>query len=371
MRLWLAGSVLQDCLPSSDPASLFTKETIMGKDSGIQWTHHTFNPWRGCTKVSEGCAHCYAEAGSKRNPAVLGIWGPTGRRVVATDSMWQEPRKWDRAAARAGERHRVFCASLADIFEAWDGPVHDHHGRPLYVTPDGGWLFHPAGAGYVAAPPIGAAPEGWRPLTLTEVRGRLWRLIDECRNLDWLILTKRPEHFTDMLPWGLRPGQRRVAWSHVWLGVSVENQARANERIPRLLQAPAAVRFLSCEPLLGPVDLERCYSHSDEAFFSAFQGKYCGLDGWGDLHWVIVGGESGHEARAFDLAWARSIVEQCKAAGVACFVKQMGARPEEPDSEQRLGPSTRRMLILADAKGGTMEEWPEDLRVREFPARRA
>ena len=92
----------------------------MAENSKIQWTHHTFNPWRGCTKVSEGCKHCYAETMSKRNLKVLGQWGPNGTRVVASESMWREPMKWDAAAKAAGERHRVFCASLADVFEGRD-----------------------------------------------------------------------------------------------------------------------------------------------------------------------------------------------------------------------------------------------------------
>lgn len=89
----------------------------MGQNSNIEWTTHTFNPWRGCTKVSEGCAHCYAETLSKRNPSALGVWGQNGKRVVGTDSYWRQPIAWNKAAANAGERHRVFCASLADVFE--------------------------------------------------------------------------------------------------------------------------------------------------------------------------------------------------------------------------------------------------------------
>lgn len=182
-----------------------------------------FNPWRGCTKVSRGCANCYAEAGSKRNPAVLGVWGDAGTRVIASESYWRLPLKWDRQAAKAGERRRVFCASLADVFED----------RPELVSP----------------------------------RQRLFRLIGDTPYLDWLLLTKRPENVLRMThdEW-CPPVPGHVSqnagdghswkWpSNVWLGVSVEDQQRADERIPILLQTPAAVRFLSCEPLLGPLDL--------------------------------------------------------------------------------------------------------------------
>src|SRR5690349_6943095 len=121
----------------------------MGRDSAIEWTHHTFNPWRGCTKVSAGCAHCYAETWSKRNPKALGIWGDGGTRVIAAEAYWRQPLKWNAAAKAAGERHRVFCASLADVFE--DRPE------------------------------------------LVESRERLLDVIYKTPDLDWLLLTKRPE----------------------------------------------------------------------------------------------------------------------------------------------------------------------------------
>ncbi len=135
----------------------------MGEGSKIQWTHHTFNPWRGCTHVSPGCEHCYAEALSKRNPAQLGTWGAGGTRVVASEAYWKQPERWNRAAEAAGERHRVFCASLADVFED----------RPELVEP----------------------------------RERLWRLIVATPHLDWLLLTKRPENIARLLgPRGITSG---------------------------------------------------------------------------------------------------------------------------------------------------------------------
>lgn len=151
----------------------------------------------------------------------------------------------------------------------------------------------------------------------------------------------------------------------MWLGVSVENQAAADERIPLLLQTPAAIRFLSCEPLLGPINLAaplRLSTHAECKIPG--EGWLCIPDNaTGHLSWVICGGESGRNARPFDVAWARSIIGQCRAAGVAPFVKQLGAWPFEGDPNLQ--------IFLRDSHGGDMEEWPEDLRIREFPATEA
>jgi protein gp37 len=284
----------------------------MADETKIQWCDATFNPWRGCTKVSPGCANCYAETLSARNPAVLGEWGPTGRRVIAAESYWRQPLAWDRKAGREGRRLRVFCASLADVFED----------RPELVEP----------------------------------RERLFALIRQTPHLDWLLLTKRPENWRRCWPLDPIPGHvrqnegdgkdwRRIP--NVWLGVSVEDQARADERIPVLLSIPAAVRWVSYEPALGPIDFRRVPGLNRI-------GQGPGLD------WVVVGGESGPKARPFDLAWARSTVEQCRAAGVAAFVKQLGARPVDGGRLMARSPSR-------DSKGGDMNEWPDDLRAREWP----
>jgi protein gp37 len=240
----------------------------MGETTGISWTDHTFNPWWGCFKVSPGCANCYAETFSNRYGH--DVWGPpktTSRRLFGT-AHWNEPLKWNEAAKRDERQHRVFCASMADVFE-------DH------------------------------------PLVASE-RNRLWMLIERTNSLDWLLLTKRPENVLRMSPWHHNPDG--LIWPTVWLGTSVEDQQRADERIPALLEPehPVAVRFLSCEPLLGPVDLTPW------------------LDG---LDWVIVGGESGPGHRAMNPDWARSLRDQCVGAGVAFFFKQdsgprSGMRPE-------------------------------------------
>ena len=277
----------------------------MAENTAIEWATHTFNPWRGCTKVSAGCANCYAETLSHRNPGTLGVWGPNGTRVVAAESAWKEPLKWNRLAKAAGERHRVFCASLADVFEDWTGPMVDSRGVNLSRVD---------GACEVVT-------------TMQDVRNRLFALIDATPNLDWLLLTKRPENFSRMLPdyTQITPGMRvtyrgwSVARPNVWLGTSVENQQAADERIHRLLAVPARVHFLSMEPLLGPVDLEGWLG--DSILSSDEKGSDIYSPG---ITWVIVGGESGPNARPCHPDWVRSLRDQCNAEGVPFFFKQWG-----------------------------------------------
>lgn len=274
----------------------------MAANTAIEWATHTFNPWWGCTKVSPGCLHCYADTHSARFKQ--NVFGANAPRRFFGDGHWAEPRKWDRKAAAAGVRERVFCGSMCDVFED---------------RPD-----------------------------LAPHRARLLDLIVETPHLDWLLLTKRPEN------------ARRLGFGHdatdwpvnVWLGTSVEDQRRADERIPELLAVPAALRFLSCEPLLGPVDLI-------PPLKAWAQGKAVQINA--HLHWLIVGGESGPGARPMHLGWARGLVDQCRQAAIAPFVKQLGARPVygvPPREEHR---------VRVTGKGGDPAEWPEDLRVREIP----
>jgi protein gp37 len=267
----------------------------VGADSKIEWTHHTFNPWRGCSKISPGCAHCYAERMSHRNPQLLGEWGDDGVRAMASETYWKQPLSWDRAAQVAGERRRVFCASLADVFED----------RPELVAP----------------------------------RVRLFHLINETPNLDWLLLTKRPEN---VLKFQGGNGVPR-SWTenfppNVWMGTSVEDQQRADERIPQLLRIPAPVRFLSIEPLIEAVDLEGdslwcldCPRCEDEGYHesdtNAWICHHCDSTQKSDeagIDWVIVGGESGPGARPLHPDWVRSLRDQCQAAHVPFFFKQWG-----------------------------------------------
>jgi protein gp37 len=177
----------------------------MAKDSRIEWTHHTFNPWWGCAKVSPACRHCYAESWARRFG--MGLWGRSAARRPVSDDYWRQPIKWNKEAVHSGERRRVFCASMADLFE----------GRPEL--------------------------QAWR--------SKLWPLIEETPFLDWLLLTKRPQNVQRMVPWAEN-------WpTNVWLGTTAENQKYADLRIPRLLAAKARVHFVSAEPLLGPVSFER------------------------------------------------------------------------------------------------------------------
>lgn len=270
----------------------------MGENTKIEWCHHSWNPWWGCVKVSDGCTNCYAETFSKRTGH--NIWGPakTTTRRLFGDKHWNGPIKWNQKAKEADERHRVFCASMADVFE-------DH--------PD-----------------------------IADARVRLLDLIVHTPHLDWLLLTKRPENvnrlieqatgFSDAGMWFHAVGE------HVWIGTSVENQEMADKRIPELLQIPAAIRFLSCEPLLDEVSLGRWFG-LDEGYVwreclceeidpsdrpcivcegRRELGQASGID------WVIVGGESGPRARPMHPSWARLLRDQCQAAGVAYHFKQWG-----------------------------------------------
>lgn len=251
----------------------------MGENSKIEWTDHTWNPWTGCTKVSPACDHCYAEGWAKRSGHVE--WGPHGNRRRTSESNWKQPLKWNREAEAAGVRRKVFCASLADVF--------DNHKS-----------------------------------ILLEWRDDLWNLIQNTPNLDWLLLTKRPQNVARMVSGWMGPH----SWpSNVWLGTTVENQEEADRRIPHLLAVPAAVRFLSCEPLLGPIDLLRLQP-KNATWLDCLNGReHIGpatVPTESKIDWVIVGGESGHGARPMHPGWARSLRDQCAAAGTPFFFKQWG-----------------------------------------------
>lgn len=286
----------------------------MGENSKIEWTHHTFNPWRGCTKVSAGCDNCYAEKMSGRNPKTLGVWGKHGTRVVASEAMWREPLKWNAAALRAGERHRVFCASLADVFEGHE------------TMPEASWK------------------------DVEYARYRLFNLIEQTPHLDWLLLTKRPQNVLDFLIPDKHSGRIEPLPDNVWIGTSVEDQKTADERILHLLQIPAKVRFLSIEPLLGPIDLWPWLSlKANQHGEVAPEADCLGYDRPG-IGWIIVGGESGPNARPMHPDWVRSIRDQCQAAGVPFFFKQ-GSQANWPN--------------LND-----FDRFPAEFQVREVPNER-
>lgn len=332
--------------------------------SSIEWTDETWNPVVGCSPVSEGCRNCYAakeaiRLGSNPNAKIRAAYEGTSemrgagsaRRAVFTGRInllphrLEEPLHWRKP-------RRVFVNSMSDLFHE-DVPFDyidrvfavmalcpQHTFQVLTKRPErmAEYLNSPGVAGAIAAE-TGSGPGG----------DGLWPFI-------------RPDDLAARMP-----------LPNVWLGTSVEDQQRADERIPHLLRTPAAVRFLSCEPLLGPLDIR--------PFLGSLPGVLCcpqcgfrtnrfsrcpnddreltrdiGID------WCIVGGESGPGARPFALQWAESLIKQCRSGGVACFVKQIGARPYDHDTPEG-GP----LYGIRDSKGGNIEEWPAHLRVREFP----
>lgn len=269
----------------------------MGEQTNIGWTDHTFNLVWGCVQISPACAHCYAKSLAERWG--FDVWGEDAPRRVFGDKHWAEPLKWNRKAQEAGERRRVFCSSMADVFED-----------------------HP---------------------TVAQEREKLWPLIRSTPWLDWLLLTKRPENIAVSLPgdWG-------TGYPNVWLGVTAENQEFADRRVSTLVPIPAAVHFVSVEPILSAVDLNRWLPCEHYLASTGDEGPVAELgrmpirwrcdvcnrrhDGEGNdidtgqVDWVILGGESGAHHRGFDLEWARTLRDDCFNSGAAFFFKQHGGR---------------------------------------------
>lgn len=254
----------------------------MSENSKIEWTDHTFNAWIGCTKISPGGDHCYAER-ERASTALRVVWGAGNPRHRTAASTWNNPKRWN---ARHGEffakhdrRQRVFCASLSDVFD-------------------------------------NAVPPAWRM--------DLFRLIGDTPNLDWLLLTKRIGNVPTMLR---EIGVDRLP-DNVWLGATIVNQEEADRDIPKLLAVPARVRFLSMEPLLGPVDISRhldyCEKLDKHGISRRAGGQHIKCDKHCGISWVIAGGESGPGARPMHPEWARDLRDQCAAAGVAFHFKQHG-----------------------------------------------
>ncbi len=276
----------------------------MSANSKIEWCDHSFNPWIGCTKVSPGCANCYAESYDKRWGG--SHWGKGAQRKRTSAANWRKPVQWNAAGyiceacgstcfgdrcmtsqCRGWTRRpRVFCASLADWLDdevpaAWLFDLL----TLIHKTPDLDWLL------------LTKRPENWK--------SRLKAAADQC-TIDHLDMTDRIYAWLE--------GSR--IWRNIWIGTTVEDQQRADERIPALLQIPARVRFLSCEPLLGPLYLESWQEHLPPPVHLAW------LEG---IDWVICGGESGPNARPMHPNWARSLRDQCAAAGTRFFFKQWGS----------------------------------------------
>lgn len=311
----------------------------MAENSKIEWTDHTWNPWIGCTEVSPGCANCYArELMDTRYKKVK--WGKGQPRQRTSEANWKQVERWDRQAEdNRLETDRNYNEHDPCVFP--EGPVRLWSHRPrVFVASLSDWLD----------PEV---PIEWLADLLDMVR--------RCKHLDFLMLTKRPElwwsrmeqlrmfYFANPLPdWWPSKGEHHFGtflqmWiggklpHNVWIGTTVEDQKRADERIPELLNIPAKVRFLSCEPLLEPVDL------------SAFMGQCPNITGErilqfnAGIHWVICGGESGPHARPFNPEWARSLRDQCNAVSVPFFMKQMGGKRKP------------------------FAPIPDDLMIREFP----
>jgi protein gp37 len=256
----------------------------MASASGINWTHSSFAPWRGCQAVSSACASCYSEAIHKR-AGWDHTWGPHGTRERTSAAYWRQPIAWNAQAIITGQPRRVFASHLSDIFD-------------------------------------NRAKSAWR--------ADFWDLVRATPALTWLVLTKRISNAPAMLPhwWGRGP-------ANVWLGVTAEDQREADRRVPQLLALPAAVHWISAEPLLEALELS----------------PWLGPD---RIAWVIAGGESaGNKARPMQPAWARSLRDQCADAGAAYWMKQTG--------------SNRGPWPGVTGKGHDIAEWPWDLRVQQLP----
>ena len=243
----------------------------MSYGTKIEWAHHTFNPWIGCTKVGPGCDNCYAEADFDKRRHVV-AWGTGQPRKRTSKSNWAQPLKWNHEAERLNVRYRVFCASLADVFD-------------------------------------NEVPTDWRR--------DLCALIQATPHLDWLVLTKRIGNARGMLNECSFGRWNEAPLPNIWIGITVTNQSEADRDIPKLLSIPASVRFLSMEPLLGPVDIHHRLGH---CVFSE-------VDAWATgcgVNWVIVGGESGPKARPMHPQWARDLRDQCETSGIPFLFKQWG-----------------------------------------------
>lgn len=258
------------------------RSQIMGKTK-IEWCDYTFNPWIGCAKIAPGCKNCYAEALNKR----MG-WTEWGKgHYLTSDTNWKKVEQWNTKAFKEDKRYWVFCASLADVFEE-------------------------------------GIPDEWRY--------DLWDMIRNNRNLDWLLLTKRPFNIAKMLP----DDFLEDPWDWVWLGTSISSGEEMFQ-VKQLIDIPAAHRFISAEPLLGKINL--------------FQ---VGIE---KINWIIVGGESGASARPMNPIWALDIALQATKLKIPFFMKQMGSHYMR----------TTKAIKGTATKGNDFDDLPGYLRIRQFP----
>ena len=246
-------------------------------NSKIEWTEKTWNVVTGCTKISEGCKHCYAERMSKRLAGRCGYDKDEPFKVTLHPDKLDEPLRWRKPS-------KIFVCSMGDLF-------HEDVGF--------------------------------------DVIRRIWAVMTTARQHTYMILTKRPERMKQFFKWMQKQEFKvETSWDNIWLGVTAENQQRADERIPILLQIPAAKRFVSVEPMLGPVDLLNLKYDND--ILDTLAGEYLSTDGsesyvpWDKLDWVICGGETGQGARPMHPDWVRSLRDQCQQAGTPFFFKSWG-----------------------------------------------
>jgi protein gp37 len=349
-------------------------------ETKIQWTAwrdaqgnfqpgYTFNPWIGCTEVSPACDHCYAAAlDRKRFSKTLGDataenpishWGKGAPRHLTSDTYWKSPRQWAKRARteKPMDRPRVFCASLADWLDD-EVPI-EWMARLLvliYQTPELDWLL------------LTKRPGNWRD-RLCAAMGYLDRdwLNGKCgRSSEGTWIGRWIEAATPYRGMGLIPG-------NIWIGATVENQQCANDRIPLLCDIPAPVHFLSMEPILEPVDLTKVVVNGGPTF-NGLDGSFIGKGRHGvqpsHINWVIVGGESGPDARPTNVAHLQSVVNQCHSYGVPVFVKQLGKLPYQKLPSGRVGLHAVKFvpeISVADSHGSNPDFWPESLRIRQFP----
>jgi protein gp37 len=314
--------------------------------TSIEWTDATWNPTRGCSRVSEGCRNCYAERIAAR---FSGLRMKTVAKDVGAVTRVSVDGEFSGFAEQTPSGPR-WTGKVELIPEKLDEPLHWKKPRRVFVNSMSD-LFH-------ESLPFHAIDDVFDAMLRADQH-------------TYQILTKRPQRMYKYFDSTGNRAEYLAKHRGIWLGVSVENQETADDRIPLLLQTPAAVRFVSYEPALGPVDFEAyvwrgCIASKEEHEKEHAGGLWCDER---SLDWIIVGGESGPGARPFNLEWARSAIAQCEAAGVACFVKQLGAKPIDPDRFDFILGGPPATMVLKDRKGGDWNEWPSDLRVREFPER--
>ena len=283
----------------------------MAKNTKIEWAHHTFNPWIGCTKISPGCEHCYAEAWAKRTNLVK--WGNAQPRHKTSETNWKQPLKWDKEAQCLGIRYRVFCASLADVFD-------------------------------------NEVPPEWRE--------ELFKLIADTPNLDWLIVTKRIGNVDSMIKSFNKPC---LFYERIWLLATICNQQEADRDIPKLLKLPFGIRGLSMEPLLGPVEISQWLKPRSQTNQDGYHGDHA--PGWttdtNTLDWIIVGGESGPHARPMQHQWVTDLRDECQTKHILFFFKQWGEYgyllQEDRMSNHRIG----KKLSGRELDGKHHDEFPQ------------